>query len=527
MFKLRQCTSVLNKSAFLLLIFSLVGTAGCSWVGRVSLSSAGAESDDFSSISCPSGDARFVAFQSEATNLVSGDTGGFTDIFLRDTVNNITTRISVDTAGNAGNGDSTGCSISADGRFILFNSSASNLVANDTNNVTDVFLHDRMFAKTSRVSLTDLDTQANDTSDSGDMSADARYIAFRSAANNIVLGDSLGQSDIFVRDLIAGTTVRVSVSSSGAEARDDSLHPAISADGQHVAFSSDATNLVVGDTNARRDIFIHSLNTGGTILASKSSGGTLGNADSTRADISADGSAVVFESNATNIVLGSGGWGGIFVHEPGSGLTTLVSVSSTGDTPNNPTAEPAISASGRFVAFHAGASNLVPGDTNNAVDVIMHDRMTGETTRESVRATGEQLNGFAVVAAWPAFSADEHYLSMAAGKMVPESTNNWAEINLRAIPQITVSSVVPNMLPIGSSTIVTISGSNFLSGATASAKSYVTSFSIIDENTITATLDIPSNASVGVLDVVVTRNGTGPGVSTGVSSICQGCVTLF
>ena len=200
---------------------------------------------------CPTlaADGRFVAFGSDATNLVTGDTNAVSDAFVYDRVTGTTERVSVSSAGAEANGTSFAPAISADGRFVAFPSEATNLVPGDTNGVTDVFVRDRLTGTTERVSVSSAGAEANGTSFAPAISADGRFVAFPSEATNLVPGDTNGATDVFVRDRLTATTDRVSVDSAGAQANDRSDFPAISADGSVVAFVSTATNLVPDDTN--------------------------------------------------------------------------------------------------------------------------------------------------------------------------------------------------------------------------------------------------------------------------------------
>src|SRR5207249_1659148 len=166
-------------------------------------------------------------------------------------------RVSVDSAGNQGNGDGTEVALSADGRFVAFTSAAPDLVAGDTNGATDVFVHDRQTAETRRVGVDSGGTQANGASTGVALSADGRFVAFTSAAPDLVAGDTNGAADVFVHDRQTGTTERVSVDSGGSQANGDSTDVALIADGRFVAFTSAAPDLVAGDTNGAADVFVH------------------------------------------------------------------------------------------------------------------------------------------------------------------------------------------------------------------------------------------------------------------------------
>ena len=215
-----------------------------------------------------------------------------------------TERVSVDSAGNQGNGASAFPSISPDGRFVAFRSDASNLVPGDTNGIGDVFVHDRQTGATQRVSVSSSGTQAAGLNSAGaSISADGRLVAFASGASNLVSGDSNNARDIFVHDRQTGATTRVSVSSSGVQANANSFFPSLSADGRLVSFYGSSNNLVPGDTNGKSDVFLHDRQTGTTLLVSVDSAGNQGNQSSSGASsISADGRSVAFSSQASNLV---------------------------------------------------------------------------------------------------------------------------------------------------------------------------------------------------------------------------------
>ncbi|MHB8086324.1 MAG: TolB family protein, partial [Dehalococcoidia bacterium] len=202
---------------------------------RVSIASDGAQGNDVSFISSISADGRYVAFASAASNLVPGDTNGVPDVFVRDRQSNATTLVSLASDGTQGNDVSEWTSISADGRYVAFSSYASNLVAGDTNGDWDMFVRDLRTNTTTRVSIASDGTQGNaNSSNSPSISADGRYVAFPSNASNLVAGDTNGRSDIFVRDRQTGTTTMISIASDGTQGNGSSAFPSISADGRYV-----------------------------------------------------------------------------------------------------------------------------------------------------------------------------------------------------------------------------------------------------------------------------------------------------
>jgi cold shock CspA family protein len=270
---------------------------------RVSVSSAGVQGNSESRYPSISADGRFVALNSRASNLVPNDTNGERDVFVHDRVTGEVSRVSVNSAGIESNSDSCCRSVSADGRVVAFSSYASNLVPDDTNGRYDVFVHDRATRETWRVSVDSSGYEGNGYSWTPSLSANGRFVAFQSTASNLVAGDTNSRSDIFLHDRVTGATSRVSVDSAGAQANGGSLeYPSISADGRFVAFESGASNLVPGDTNATPDVFVHDRASGATSRVSVSSAGVQGNSESGYPSISADGRFVAFQSYATNLV---------------------------------------------------------------------------------------------------------------------------------------------------------------------------------------------------------------------------------
>jgi Tol biopolymer transport system component len=358
---------------------------------RVSLSSAEVEGNNISDYPSLSTDGRYVAFSSTATNLVAGDTNIKEDIFVRDRTAGNTERVSISNGEAQANGASYSPDISADGRFVVFESLAANLVSGDTNGMVDIFVRDRALGTTVRVSRSTGGTQANGNSEAPAISADGRYVVYSSDATNLVSGDTNAQPDIFLRDLVAGTTSRVSITDSEAQANGGSLFPSISADGRYVAFQSDATNFWGLDANGSADIYFRDRQAGNTGRVSVNNDGTMGNDGSWNPSISGDGQYIAFQSDATNLVDGdTGGHSDIFVHQLETGFTYRVSLNSSEVAGNGSSFFPKISANGRFIAFASVATNLVASDTNGTWDIFLRDRFDGTTSRQSISTGGVQ-----------------------------------------------------------------------------------------------------------------------------------------
>jgi len=359
---------------------------------RVSVGVNGVEGDLGSNAASMSRDGRYVAFSSGADNLVAGDVEGHADVFVHDRATGSTVRVSVDANGVGGDYDSFDSSISADGRFVAFASYADNFVAFDHELFLDVFVHDRdpdgngVFDEgngvTTRVSDPSFGVDGDDASYAPSISADGKVVAFVSFATNLVIGDTNQRADVFVRDLSTGTTTRVSVDSAGAQSDGDSFAPSLSRDGRWVAFQSSATRLVAGDTNGCDDVFVHDLSTGTTVRASVSSAGVQGNRASSFASICGDGSRVVFQSQAGNFskIDLKNGSSDVFLRDFAAGTTTLLSVDSSGAAANGASFYPLISEDGTTVTFASEATNLSANDADGAYDAFVRDLNAGTTT---------------------------------------------------------------------------------------------------------------------------------------------------
>ncbi len=403
---------------------------------QASVSTNGASGSYWSWDPVLSTDGRFVAFQSYSDTLVAGDTNQTDDIFVRDRRTWITTRVNVTTSG-AQLHTARNPSISGDGRFVAFVMSTVRVIDGRTQGVDDIFLRDRdtdndgVFDEPGAVATTiesvpEGGGQTDFYSAHPVLSADGRYLAYYSFATNLVAGDANGIADVFVRDLQTKITVRVSLSSEGAEghhpiwasdASSGSFTGSISGDGRYVAFSSNATDLVPGDTNDSFDVFVRDRDAdsvgvydeAGSITTTRqslSSGDYQGNADSTGPAITADGRHLAWSSLATNLVEGdTNNRSDVFVRDLVSGQTAIASVSTGGASANNRSEDASISADGRYVIFTSFAYNLVSdGPSSFYSQTYMRDRDSDNdgiydepgavaTSRESVSSSGETAGG--------------------------------------------------------------------------------------------------------------------------------------
>lgn len=359
----------------------------------VDVNSANVEANGTSSpLQDISGDGRFVAFSSSATNLVTTDTNDAYDVFVYDRAHQTTRRVSVATDGTQADGSSNEPSISSDGTAVVFTSDATNLVPDDTNGVSDVFVHSLLTGTTTRVSVGGGGAQANRASDGPDIDGDGSRVVFRSAATNLVASDTNGFTDIFVRDLTAQTTTQAGTwaSSNGGGGSE----PAISANGDVVAFES-VLELTGQASNSAIDVFARTLSSGQIVKVSVNDLGVAGDKFSFQPSLSADGRIIAFTTSSTNLdATDTDNEIDVYVRDTVAMTTRLASVPGV-DAPGTggSSTGTAVSDDGRVVAFTSEETNLVAGDTNGHMDTFARNLQTGTTTRVSVSSAGGQLAG--------------------------------------------------------------------------------------------------------------------------------------
>jgi len=375
---------------------------------------------------------RFVTFQSLGGNLVGGDRNLAKDVFIKDRSTGRVQLVSVSQAGIAGNRDSgrtRPSPVSADGRYVAFESDATDLVDGDTNNASDVFVRDRRFQTTTPVSAASergpvAGARANGPSFVMAMTPDARYVVFVSAATNLVPGDTNGQPDVFVRDLRGRTTTRVSVAHDGWQANGPSRAAAISADGRYVVFDSVASNLTPGDDNGRSDVFLRDLRTSTTTRVSVGCAGTTIPAGCYGSSISADGRYLTYEATPPS------GFTQAYLYDRTTEATTLVSAGPGGQPGNGFTFRPAVSPSGRYLSFESSATNLVdPVTARRTFHVYVRDLRTATTMLASVSTAGvpgDAESGYA------APSEGGVAFQSRAGNLVPDAVPGDLQVYFRS-----------------------------------------------------------------------------------------------
>jgi Tol biopolymer transport system component len=375
----------------------------------VSATPAGASADDAATFGRPQWSANgLVVFTSASAKLVPGDTNGRRDVFVRDLAAGTTTLVSVGQNGQPANNDSDDASISADGRYVAFGSLASNLVAGDTNGFSDVFVRNLATGTTTRISLPSAGGQANGLSAFGSpamISANGRYVAFSSTAQNLAPGKPDFTREVYVFDRETGTLTRASVPQAGGWANGASDAASVSNAGV-VVFQSAASNLVPDDQNGAKDVFLRDPSAGATVLVSHTPAGTSGNGASLAGlpGITPDGAHVVLSSGASDLVPGdTNAAGDVFLYDRGHDAISLASVGVGGAPARGTSTDPTVSADGRRVGFASFAANLVPGDGNGTVDVFVRDIQAAVTERVSQTDAGDDANGLSQL---PAISAD-------------------------------------------------------------------------------------------------------------------------
>lgn len=379
---------------------------GCNTLVCASVTATGAPGDWGGSNPDLSADGRYVVFQSESTNLEPGAAGGPIHAYRRDLATGHTVRVSGSAAGAAGNGISYSPVASGDGSRVAYHSSSTNLVTADGDSDYDVYAWDAASGSVTLVSVSTAGVTGNDWSYLPSISENGRYIAFESDASNLDGTDANGEADVYLRDLTAHTTKRITVSTTGGDSNGASWEPKVSADGRYVMFYSDASNLVAGDTNSDYDVFVRDTVNNTTTRVSVADDETQ-ISDATGLAMSSDGRYVLFSTWDGLAAGDTNSQVDIYLRDCVAGTTELVSKSSMGVCGNEPSYDAAISGDGRYVLVQSYATNLAAGDVNTHEDLYLRDRNTGLTYLVSKNADGTIGNSQSV---WPMLSKDGRYI---------------------------------------------------------------------------------------------------------------------
>ncbi|HEX9991521.1 MAG TPA: Calx-beta domain-containing protein, partial [Acidimicrobiales bacterium] len=403
----------------------------------------GGAADGPSAAPSVSDDGRFVAFASDAADLVAGDANRVRDVFVRDRVAGKTVLVSADAAGGPADGPSGQPAISGDGRYVAFASAASDLVPGDGNGVADVFLRDLAAGTTVRVSVDRSGGDADGASRDPAVDDTGRVVAFASDAGDLVRGDGNGLADVFVRDLAAGRTERVSVDVGGDDAGGASSSPSLSDDGRRVEFESFAADLVPDDGGHALAVFVRDRPAGRTVKASVTPGG--GQAAWSTGMLSGDGRWVVFAA-VEPVAPGGLGPGRLYRRDLAGDDSVALDLDLSGGPPQRSSSSrsPSVSDDGRFVAFATDAADLVPEDHDMVSDVVVRDAERG-TTAEVSTGSGP--------ASGPAISGDGSVVAFvsAAGDVVPGDGNGEPDVFARPRPR--PGPVPPPVVGVGDVTV--------------------------------------------------------------------------
>lgn len=381
----KRIAAVVGVGAVLMAAHAMPAALGVSnGVDLVSVDNRGRIGDNDSDHPVPSRTGRYVAFSSFATRLIKADSNGHGDIFVRDREAGRTSRVSIGGSHTQANAGSSNPAISASGRYVAFSSEATNLVRNDRNARQDVFIRDRTLAVTERASVTSSGEAANDVSSEADLSGNGRFVGFSSYATNLAANDPNSRSDVFLRDLDKARTRPLSVTPAGRTGNGGSWSPSVNSDGRYVAFLSSASDLIPGDTNGSTDVFVRDRQYGVTTRVSLAADGAERIGDCLGApDISADGRFVAFATEAALTPEDTDGLVSVYVRDLELRTTRLVSVSTAGTSANAPAGGVTISGDGRYVAFTTRAGNLAGGDTDGRDDLYVRDTRASTTVLAS------------------------------------------------------------------------------------------------------------------------------------------------
>ena len=471
-----------------------------------------------------SDDGSIVVFESEWA-FDAADTNAATDVIVTDRATGTRTRVSSAFGGGAPNAEAEDAAVSGDGRFVTWTSSASNIVPGDTNGVHDVFRFDRSTGTTVRVSVSSSGAQGNVGSGGASMSDDGELVVFESSASNLIGTDTNGKRDVFVRAVDKGTTTRWSVGPGGLQGTEHSEEPAISGDGTTVVFSSRSA-FDAADTNGQWDIY-RKVGVGVTLI-STGLGGAPTDGPSHVPAVDQDGSVVAFRTGASNIVgFDDNGSDDIYVWE--AGTAELVSADPNGGVaPNGALGDVALDDSGNVVGF----SSISPELTSDAplTQALVRNRADKRTDHVSASLTGEVGNGVDTVSS---ISGDGRsvVVRVMSDNLLPDDPNYSADLLVKSYPFPRITSVTPSVLAPGTTTTVTIDGSGFAGplevslSAHPSAAITLSAPVILGPKRIRVQVTVPAGAAAHVHDLTVRNIGVYEN-SSGAQTTCYSCIQV-
>lgn len=522
---------MLTRGAVALSAALLMG--GCAWTERGSVAFDGAEANESSSGGGLSADGRFLVFSSRATNLLPAgvDTNAESDVFVRDLALQTTTRASTATGGAEVTGFSARPSISADGRWVAFESDSTALVPGDTNARRDVFVKDRTTNVTTRVSVATGGVQGNNDSERAQITSDGRFVVFESTATNLVSGDSNAASDVFLHDRQTGITERVSLNTSEQQAGTGcwSRSASVSDDGRFIAFQSNPCAWGLPSVTVGSNIWLRDRALGTTQIVA--GGSFIGDpAFHSPPTMSGNGRYVLWESSESDIVVGDNNQSAdVFLYDRVLSTYEMVSLGNGGVQGNRSAGSPStISDDGRWVGFSSEATNLVAADTNDRSDAFVRDRATGRTFRVSTDILLAQANDHSFTAQ---ISADGGYVAFLsfATNLIGADTNGVGDVFVQAANRPTVDFITPGAVVRGFSGPVMIAGVAFEPGAAISSNDGRITFSnvvVVDDETITATMTVAPGMPVGSYPMIVANPGGAWAPIKGASGQCTGCLQI-
>lgn len=517
----------------------VLATGGCAWVGRVGVSTSGAQpTSGVTTGTDVSPTGRYVVFTSEATNLVTGDTNNSADVFLRDSQTGVTERVSIaDNEAEAQVGGYGGL-VSSDGRYVAFSSDSENLVTLDTNLSTDVFLRDRVAGTTIRVSRGG--TEGNGPSYLQSMTPDARYIVFASDADNLIgTADQNFSTDVFLRDRTLAKTERVSVATDGTEGDLDSSGGSISDDGRYVTFISNASNFDPNDSGIYADVFVRDRNVAARLTTRLTAlpNGDEADADSSNALISGDGRVVAFDTDAGNLLSqpDDNVTTDVYARVLATGVTERISTGLGNTDSTDFSFVAGISDDARFVLFQSGASNLISTKLTSVSNSFVRDRSSGSTVLGATSdGQGEPSDpNVANGGSFPnAISGDGRYVLFSSNATdvirAGDTNGNVTDVFLRSNPVPYLFLATPSTVARGATITMSLSGSGLHAGPLVLMGDGVTvnSVTAVSESKLNVNITVAANAPVGPRTPIVIDAGTGAGAFTGGNTFYPGLYSV-